>query len=110
MAKLTQTIADTVTSLGVETAYGDPIELEGTTIVPVAVVSYGFGVGEGNIEPEGSGAGGGGGGLSIPTGAYITRDGDTRFEPNIITLLTVGVSLIWAVGRALSLIIRALKK
>lgn len=110
MAKITQQIAESVTTLGVDTAYGEPIEVEGTTIIPVAVVSYGFGVGEGDSEDVGTGAGGGGGGVSIPTGAYVTRDGDTRFEPNIIVLLTLGISLVWAVGRTLSLIIRALKK
>ena len=48
MPNLTQQIAETVTSVGVHAAYGAPVEIDGTTIVPVAVVSYGFGAGEGD--------------------------------------------------------------
>ena len=46
MASITKQIADTVTSVGVHAAYGDPVELDGTTIVPVAIAGYGFGAGE----------------------------------------------------------------
>lgn len=110
MAHLTQQIADTLTQVGVHSAYGDPVEIDGTTIMPVACTSYGFGAGEGAADAQGEGSGGGGGGVAIPVGAYVTRDGVTRFEPNLIALLTVGVPFVCVAGRALARIIKALKK
>ncbi len=116
MANMTKQIADTVTQTGVKTAYGDAVEIDGTTIMPVAVGCYGFGAGEGGAGTgldgtvAGEGSGGGGGGMSLPIGAYVTRDGHTRFEPNLIALLTVGVPFVWVAGRALARVIRALKR
>lgn len=114
MASLTQQLADTVTQVGVHTAYGDPVDLDGTTIMPVALTSYGFGAGEGSgagsDDAQGEGSGGGGGGFAVPIGAYVSRSGATRFEPNLIALLAVGVPFLCVAGRALSRIIRALKK
>lgn len=110
MAHITQQLADTVSSAGVRAAYGDPVELEGGTIVPVAVVSFGFGAGEGDSEGSGKGEGGGGGGMACPIGAYVTRDGYTRFEPNIIALLAVGVPFVCVAGRAIARVVRALKR
>lgn len=110
MANITQHIADTVSSVGVHAAYGDPIDIDGTTVVPVAIASYGFGAGEGGAEAQGEGAGGGGGGFACPVGAYVTRDGYTRFEPNTIALLAVGIPFVCVAGRAVARVIRALKK
>ncbi|EYT53632.1 hypothetical protein H490_0109750 [Leucobacter sp. UCD-THU] len=113
MASLTQQLADTVTQVGVRSSYGEPVEVDGTTIMPVACTSYGFGAGEGGgglEDAQGEGSGGGGGGMSVPVGAYVSRDGYTRFEPNIIALLAVGVPFVWVAGRALARIIKALKK
>lgn len=108
MASITKQIADTVTSTGVGTAYGEPVELDGTTLVPVAVASYGFGASDGSTGDEPQGAGGGG--CTVPIGAYVTRDGYTRFEPNIIALLAVAIPFVCVTGRALARVIRALKK
>ncbi|KUF06722.1 hypothetical protein [Leucobacter sp. G161] len=116
MANITKHIADTVTQTGVNTAYGDAVEVDGVTILPVAVGSYAFGAGEGgggagaDATISGEGSGGGGGGMSLPIGAYVTRDGHTKFEPNLIALLTVGVPFVWVAGRAIARIIRALKR
>lgn len=72
--------------------FGDPIEREGVTVIPVARVRFGFGGGGGggmgkfheDLEeaPEmGEGGGGGGGMMASPVGYIeITRDG-ARFEP-----------------------------
>lgn len=110
MAHITKQIADTVTSVGVHAAYGEPVDLDGTTILPVAVASYGFGATDGSAEADGDAPGAGGGGFACPTGAYITRDGYTRFEPNTIALLAVGIPFLWVAGRSLARVIRALKK
>lgn len=113
MAHLTKEIADTLTQVGVHSAYGDPVQLGDATIMPVACTSYGFGAGEGGAGgagAEGEGSGGGGGGMSVPVGAYVSRDGVTRFEPNLIALLVVGVPFVCVAGRALARVIRALKR
>ncbi|WP_449280610.1 spore germination protein GerW family protein [Leucobacter sp.] len=113
MAHLTKQLADTLTQVGVHSAYGDPIEVDGTTIIPVACTSYGFGAGEGGgglEDAQGEGSGGGGGGMAVPVGAYVSRDGVTRFEPNLIALLVVGVPFVFVAGRALARVIRALKR
>jgi uncharacterized spore protein YtfJ len=118
MAHLTKQLADTLTQVGVHSAYGDPVQLGDTTVMPVACTWYGFGAGEGGghgadgSKTDGAsteGSGGGGGGFSSPVGAYVTRDGITRFEPNIIALLVVGTPFVAAVGRALARIMRARK-
>lgn len=110
MPNITQHIADTVSSVGVRAAYGEPLDLEGTTIVPVAVVGFAFSAGEGSSGENGRGSGGGGGGYAAPVGAYVTRDGYTRFEPNTIALLAVGIPFICIAGRAVARVVRALKK
>jgi uncharacterized spore protein YtfJ len=110
MASITQQIADTVSSVGVHAAYGEPVELDGTTIVPVAAASYGFGAGEGAADTQSEGSGAGGGGFAWPVGAYVSRDGYTRFEPNTIALLLVGIPFVCVAGRAIARVVRALKK
>jgi uncharacterized spore protein YtfJ len=69
-------------------AYGDPMTLDGKTIVPVARVAYGFGAGfgtdtdsegEATTEGESGGAGGGGGVVTQPVGVLEITDDGTRF-------------------------------
>jgi len=106
MTSLPEKLADTFRSAGVKAAYGDPVQIDGATLIPVALAWYGFGGGEAGEQ----GAGGGGGGASLPIGAYVKSAGTARFEPNVIALLAVAVPFILVSGRALSHIIRALKK
>ncbi|QTX04516.1 spore germination protein GerW family protein [Agromyces archimandritae] len=112
MADLVVELANTVGGVGVKTSYADPIDIDGTTVIPVAVGYYGFGAGTGEVESGSGGeaSGGGGGGASIPVGAYIGRGDDVRFEPNLIALIAVSVPAIWVAGRALARIVRALKR
>jgi len=93
-------------SLGVTSVYGEQQDVDGVRMVPVALSWSGFGAGE---DEAGSG-GGGGGGVAIPVGAYIRRGDDLRFEPNLVSLVAVGIPFVWVAGRALSRIIRALKR
>jgi len=60
----------------VKVIYGEPQVIEGKTIIPVAVASYGFGAGVGE---QGSG---GGGGLRVkPIGCLEITAERTRFVP-----------------------------
>lgn len=105
MASITSSIAETLKSFGVHSVYGEAREIEGTTVVPVAVLGYGFG-GGGDDEN----GGGGGGGYVWPIGAYVGDTLGVRFQPNPVALLAVGIPFAWATGKALARIIRALKK
>ena len=92
-------------SFGVRSAYGEPQDVDGVSITPVALTVTGFA--GGNAEP---GEGGAGGGIAVPLGVYVRREEGLRFEPNIVTLLVVAAPFVWIAGRALTRIIRALKK
>jgi uncharacterized spore protein YtfJ len=81
-------------SASVKSVFGEPIQTEGKTVIPVARVAYGFGGGFGSghhraedaaavLDGKGAGEGGGGGGgiRAFPAGALeITQQG-TRFIP-----------------------------
>ena len=66
-------------SANVKTIYGEPVDVAGKTIIPVAKVAYGFGGGSCPGKSAGAGeqgAGGGGGVSAMPVGALeITREG-----------------------------------
>src|SRR5690625_760399 len=112
MVNIAGPLAELFSNLAVESTYGAPVDIDGVRIIPAAVACLGFGAGEGipSHEEKAEGSGGGGGGMSVPVGAYITRDGTTRFEPNTIALMAVGVTLAWTTGRALTRIVKALKR
>ena len=93
-------------SFGVSGIYGEQQDVDGIKIIPVALASSGFGGG----SDEGGNGGDGAGGTAIPIGAYIRRGDDLRFEPNLISLLAVGIPFVWVAGHVLIRVIRALKK
>lgn len=66
----------------VKTLYGDPIESEGKTIIPIARVAYGFGGGpttQGGSDGLISTVGGGGGVNASPIGVLEVTSAGTRF-------------------------------
>ena len=81
-------------SATVKAVYGEPIHVNGKTVVPIAKVAYGFGGGFGSghgkhaLEGEtaadgrhGEGGGGGGGVRAFPAGALEITEEGTRFVP-----------------------------
>ncbi len=71
--------------LNTKTVVGEPITVEGNTLIPLVNVGFGFGVGSGQgSEPQkGSGQGGGtggGGGVKPVALVIINKDG-VRVEP-----------------------------
>src|SRR5215469_17017819 len=84
MRNLVETLGTTAT---VKSVFGEPIYLEGKTVVPVAKVAYGFGGGFGmgpvnhdvDHSPKGEGGGGGGGVKAYPVGALEITAMETRF-------------------------------
>ena len=77
----------------VKTVYGEPVVVDGKTIIPVAKVAYGFGGGTaGHTPAEGegdepttgkkeTGAGGGGGLAAKPIGVVEVSSTETKFVP-----------------------------
>lgn len=116
MTNVALELADKFKAVGVTAVYGETVDVDGVAIIPVALAGYGFGAGEGDASAAASSdkhaaaGGGGGGGFAVPIGAYVKGRDGLRFEPNIISLLAVGVPFVWVVGKALSTVIRALKK
>ena len=94
-------------ALSVRRVYGEPIELEGITVVPAAAVRGGGGGGGDTV-----GNGGGGFGVAArPVGAYVIRDGEVVWRPavdvnrvaggwQVVSALALLVA--WAVGRRLA--------
>jgi len=81
----------------VRNVYGDPVNVGGRTVIPIARVSYGFGAGGGvgaskEAEPERGGSGGGAGMSARPVGALEITETGTRFIP-FIDPVRLGVAL-----------------
>lgn len=112
MTNISLKLAETMSSSGIKSVYGEPVVVDGTTIVPVAAVQFGFGAGEGGggSSEEDAPGGAGGGGVAVPFGAYISDETGVRFRPNLITLLAVGIPFVWVAGHAWARVIRALKR
>ena len=68
-------------ALTVRRVFGDPIERDGITVIPVARVRGGAG-GGGGEGSDGTGGGGTGFGMSaIPVGVFVVRDGKVTWQP-----------------------------
>lgn len=80
LKRIGQTVGDRAT---VSTIFGEPVEREGITVIPVAKARFGFGGGGGSgarTGEQGSGGGGGGGASVSPIGYIEVRDGTAEFK------------------------------
>jgi uncharacterized spore protein YtfJ len=89
MPDLDQLLGGHRDAISVRRVYGDPIERDGVTIVPAAVVSGGTG---GGGDAEGNG-GGGFGMHARPVGVWEIRDGTVQWRPavDVYRLVRLGV-------------------
>jgi uncharacterized spore protein YtfJ len=79
--------------LTVKRVFGEPIERDGVTVIPVANVRGGLGFGSGDSDVGGHASGGGGGlGVSAtPAGVYIIEGSSVRWEAAMNpTLIAIG--------------------
>src|SRR5262245_26266022 len=63
--------------------FGEPVQREALTVIPVAKARFGFGGGGGSggaPGKEGTGGGGGGGAVVTPIGFIELRDGSAEFK------------------------------
>jgi uncharacterized spore protein YtfJ len=84
----------------VSTVFGEPVERDSVTVIPVAKTRFGFGGGGGSGSREGNeGAGGGGGGGAVisPVGYIELHDGTAEFKrissPRDVATFVVAASL-----------------
>jgi uncharacterized spore protein YtfJ len=86
------------------TAYGEPVERDGVTVIPVARSFWGFGGGGGDTEGR-TGSGGGGGSVVWPIGHIEIRDGEAGFKP----LHQPRLAVLVLAAAVIALLIRTLK-
>ncbi len=88
--KLIDRIGEVQGKATVRTVFGDPVEVHGRTIIPVAKVSFGFGMGMGRDKRKDDekhdddhhrAAGGGGGAVMRPLAVIEISDGQTKVAP-----------------------------
>jgi uncharacterized spore protein YtfJ len=81
----------------VRRVFGDPIEKDGVTVIPVAMVAGGGGGGSGESTEDdgGVGEGGGFGGMARPAGVYVVKADSVEWHPALdITMLGMaGIAL-----------------
>jgi uncharacterized spore protein YtfJ len=103
--ELLERIGETVgRKADVSTIFGEPVQREGVTVIPVAKARFGFGGGggagsrEGDVGGEGSGGGGGGGVAVGPIGYIEVHDGSAEFKrirtPTDVLALVAAASLV----------------
>jgi uncharacterized spore protein YtfJ len=98
--------------------FGDPVDREGVTVIPVAKVRWGFGGGagsgadtkSGNLD-SGEGAGGGGGVMASPLGFIEIRNGVATFhrikDPTAnVPLIVAAAVVVWVALRGIRKILR----
>lgn len=93
--------------------YGEPVERDGVTVIPVAKVRWGFGGGGGrSATGNEEGSGGGGGMTASPAGFIEIRDGQAQFKKidDPATMLMLVPPVVLAGGIAAWLTLRGMKK
>ena len=86
MTEATDFAARTQDVLAVRRVFGEPIERNGVTVVPVVRLAAGGGGrgGDGGPERDGGPARGGGYGLkAMPAGVFVIRNGSVHWRPAV---------------------------
>lgn len=101
---------------GARLVFGDAVERDGVTVIPVARIRYGFGAGGGSGtdesgETSGSGGGGGGGVSASPVGYIEISGGQATFRQisdpvSMWPLVAAGGVASWLVLRGLRALLR----
>ena len=111
-ARLLDALREMVDGATARRVFGEPINQDGSIVLPVAKVSGGAGGGTGTgSEADGREGGGTGGGVGLsatPLGVFVIRDGRASWRPAIdVNRIVLGGQL---VAVAALLVLRALVK
>ena len=105
LQRIGQTVGD---KARVSIVFGEPVEREGITVIPVGKSRFAFGGGGGagaHGNQEGSGGGGGGAALVSPVGYIEVHDGAAQFKritsPLEVAAVVAAASVLAAVLRRL---------
>jgi uncharacterized spore protein YtfJ len=106
-AEMLNTAKDAIT---VRRVFGDPVQQDGITLIPGAIIAGGGGGGGGHDQQGQEGEGGGFGIRARPSGAFVITDGQVRWRPAvdvnrvimIIGAIAVATLLAWARSRSAS--------
>jgi uncharacterized spore protein YtfJ len=95
----------------VSAVFGEPVEKDGHTVIPVAQTMWGSGAGSGTSDEDGSGSGAGGGAMTRPVGYIDVTGHGAAFVPlqkpwQDAKLVLAWALAIWLVGRALGRLLR----
>jgi uncharacterized spore protein YtfJ len=91
---------------GAKAVFGDAVERDGITVIPVARIRWGVGAGGGQ-GPEGSGSGGGGGVAADPIGYIEVTPAGATFRP---IPRSFGPGAVVGGALALAIVLRALAR
>lgn len=111
-ASLMEKLAEQIgANAGVRAVFGEPIEKNGRTVVPVAQSMWGSGAGTGESDEDGSGSGGGGGAVTRPLGFIEITDNQAAYVPiskpwQDARLILAYAFAVWLVSRALNRLLR----
>ena len=112
--KVNELLAQSRDALTVGRVFGEPIERDGITIIPVASVAGAGGGGEGSGAEGDRRGDGGGSGYALrahPAGVYAIKDGQVTWHPavNVNRIIAGGQAVavalclaVWAIMRARS--------
>jgi uncharacterized spore protein YtfJ len=83
----------------VKTVFGDPLHVDGRTVIPVARIRYGFGLGMGHggkQDTSGEGGGGGGGMTARPVALIEITGDDVKVKPipDVTRLALMGMAVV----------------
>jgi uncharacterized spore protein YtfJ len=100
------TLSEIERVLSTKAVVGEPITVEGNTIIPLVSIGFGFGGGGGiGKSPkeggEGGGSGAGGGGGIKPIGIIVINKEGVKIEPTKGTMVSFGERIIDLADRAL---------
>jgi uncharacterized spore protein YtfJ len=124
MTTLEEIMQGTRDTYTVGRVFGDPVEKDGVTIIPVAAVAGGGGGGSGPMGQAGAegddvsaddraaeGSGGGFGGMAKPAGVYVVQGDSVRWEPavDVNRLGIAGIALAAVIVIVVGLVVRSFK-
>ncbi len=92
--KVEELLAQSRDALTVKRVFGEPIERDGITVLPVATISGALGGGQGGGGTGADYGEGGGYGFMVrarPAGVYIIKDGEVSWEPALnVNAIVIG--------------------